>query len=120
MERHLTCIVCPKGCDLVAVLDENGKFVSASGATCKRGLAYAETECTAPTRTVTSTVRVIGGGVLPVKTDAPIPKGLIFDAMKEINAVKAPIDAKIGDVLIEDICGTGVRLVATQNASEIH
>ncbi len=119
MERHLTCIVCPKGCDLVAVLDENGKFVSASGATCKRGLAYAETECTAPTRTVTSTVCVLGGGVLPVKTDAPIPKELIFDAMKEINAVRASSDTKIGDVLIENICGTGVRLVATQHASEV-
>ncbi len=119
MERHLTCIVCPKGCDLIATLDENGKFISASGATCKRGLAYAETECTAPTRTVTSTVSVVGGGVLPVKTDSPIPKELIFEAMKEINAVKAPQETKIGDVLIENICGTKVRLVATQHASEI-
>lgn len=119
MERKLTCIVCPKGCDLVAVLDENGKFVSASGATCKRGLAYAETECTAPTRTVTSTVCVEGGGVLAVKTAAPIPKELIFTAMQEINRVTAPADTKIGDVLIEGICGTDVCLVATQNVSEI-
>ncbi len=119
MERRLTCIVCPKGCDLIATLDENGKFISASGATCKRGLVYAETECTAPTRTVTSTVCVTGGGVLPVKTASPIPKELIFEAMKEINRVTAPRDTKIGDVLIEDLCGTGVALVATQNASEI-
>ena len=119
MERRLTCIVCPKGCELIATLDENGKFIEASGATCKRGIIYAETECTAPTRTVTSTVCVEGGGMLPVKTEAPIPKELVFEAMKEINRVTAPSETKIGDVLIESICETGIRLVATQNASEI-
>lgn len=119
MTKHLTCIVCPMGCDLTVTLDDNGAFLSVEGYTCKRGEAYAKTECTAPTRTVTSTVAVIGGGVLPVKTAAPIPKELIFEAMKEINAVRAPRDTKIGDVLIESICETGVSLVATQHASEI-
>lgn len=116
MTRHLTCIVCPKGCDITVTLDENKKFVSAEGYTCKRGLAYAEAECTAPTRTVTTTVCVAGGGVLPVKTNAPIPKELVFEAMKVINTVVAPANAVIGDVLIEDLLGTGVSLVATANA----
>ena len=116
MTRHLTCIVCPKGCDITVTLDENKKFVSAEGYTCKRGLAYAEAECTAPTRTVTTTVAVAGGGVLPVKTKAPIPKELMFEAMQVINKVVAPVTAVIGDVLIEDILGTGVALVATANA----
>ena len=118
MTKHLTCIVCPMGCDLCVTLDKDGAFVAVDGYTCKRGEAYAKTECTAPTRTVTSTVSVEGGGVLPVKTAAPIPKGLIFEAMKEINRVKASRDTKIGDALIEDLCGTGVALVATQHASE--
>ena len=34
MIRHLTCIVCPKGCDITVTLDENKKFVSAEGYTC--------------------------------------------------------------------------------------
>ena len=116
MTRHLTCIVCPKGCDITVTLDENKKFVSAEGYTCKRGLAYAEAECTAPTSTVTTTVAGVGGGVLPVKTNAPIPKELVFEAMKVINTVVAPANAVIGDVLIEDLLGTGVSLVATANA----
>ena len=58
---------------------------------------------------------VAGGGVLPVKTRGPIPKELIFEAMKTINAVVAPADTVIGDVLIEDLLGTGVALVATAN-----
>ena len=117
MTRHLTCIVCPKGCDITVTLDENKKYVSAEGYTCKRGLAYAEAECTAPTRTVTTTVAVKGGGVLPVKTNAPIPKELVFEAMKVINTVHAPETAVIGDVLVEDLLGTGVALVATANAA---
>ena len=116
MERILTCIVCPKGCELRVTLDEGGKITDVSGYTCKRGLAYAEAECTHPTRTVTSTVRCEGGAVLPVKTSAPIPKELIFAAMKEINSALAKNDAVIGDVIIRDILGTGADVVATADA----
>ena len=107
------------GCDLTVTLDKDGKFLSVDGYTCKRGEAYAKTECTAPTRTVTSTVCVADGGVLPVKTAAPIPKGMIFEVMQAINGVVAPRETKIGDVLVADLCGTGVALVATQHASEV-
>lgn len=118
MERILTCIVCPKGCELRVSLDSDGKITEVSGYTCKRGLAYAEAECTHPTRTVTSTVRTESGAVLPVKTSAPIAKELIFEAMKIINAARAAKDAKIGDVIIADILSTGVDVVATANASD--
>ena len=117
MERILTCIVCPKGCELRVTLD-GGKITEVTGYTCKRGLAYAEAECTHPTRTVTSTVRTEGGAVLPVKTSAPIPKELIFAAMKEINEATAKNEAVIGDVIIADILGTGADVVATSNAAD--
>ena len=119
MTKHLTCIVCPMGCDLAVTLDENGSFLAVEGYTCKRGEAYAKTECTAPTRTVTSTVALEGGGVLPVKTASPIPKGLIFEAMRAIDSIKAPKGTRMGDVLIADLCGTGVALIATRHASEV-
>ena len=117
MIRHLTCIVCPKGCDIEVTLDENKKFVSATGYTCKRGLAYAEAECTAPTRTVTSTVRTEDGGVCAVKTSDTVPKELVFECMKLINSTVAPSDAKIGDVIIEDLLATGVKVVVTGKKS---
>ena len=56
------------------------------------------------------------GGVLAVRTDKPIPKELVFDCMKAINAVKAPKGTKIGTVLITDILGTGANVIASQNA----
>ena len=66
MTRELTCIVCPKGCQITVEFDESKRVLSVNGHTCKRGEEYANTECTAPRRTITTTVAVAGGGVVPV------------------------------------------------------
>ena len=84
MIRELTCIVCPKGCQLKVELDGK-KVVNVEGYTCKRGLAYAESECVAPMRTLTTTAPVEGGGVVPGKTNKPVPKELLFECMAEVN-----------------------------------
>ena len=114
MTRDLTCIVCPKGCQLKVELDGKN-VISVSGYTCKRGLTYAETECTAPMRTLTTTAPVEGGGVVPVKTDRTIPKELLFECMNVINAARVSPDAKLGDVVVENILGTGANVVTTRN-----
>lgn len=113
--RQLTCIVCPRGCALEVTFKEDGTINEVTGYTCKRGLAYAEAECTHPRRTVTSTVRCADGAVVPVKTADTVPKETVFDVMKAINAVTAPNVLHIGDVIIADVCGTGVAVVATAN-----
>lgn len=115
MTRNLTCIVCPRGCDLTVEL-EDGKVLSVTGNACRRGLTYAESECTHPVRTVTSTMACEDGRVVAVKTDKPIPRELVFDCMKQINAKKIPVNTVIGDILIENVCGTDANVVATQNA----
>ena len=114
-ERKLTCIVCPKGCDLTVLFDGDGRIENISGHTCKRGEEYARAECTAPVRTVTTTVRCEDGEVVSVKTSAPIPKKMIFEVMAEINAVIANNSVHIGDIIIENVCNTGVDVVATSN-----
>ena len=114
-ERLLTCIVCPRGCQMKVTLTDEGRVESVEGNFCKRGVTYANDECTNPKRTVTSTVRCKNGGVVPVKTANTIPKELIFEVMAEINRATAPDDVKIGDVIIENVCGTGVSVVATAN-----
>ena len=115
MTRNLTCIVCPKGCQIAVELDENKRVLSVSGHTCKRGEVYANTECTAPRRTITTTVAVEGGGVVPVKTDATVPKELMFECMEQINAARVSPDAMLGTVVIENILGTGANVVTTRN-----
>ena len=114
-KRILTCIGCPLGCTLTAVPAADGFDIS--GYTCKRGLEYAQKELTRPERTVTSTVRVTGGtlGMVSVKTSADIPKGKIFDCVKELQAIDVPAPVAIGQVIIENVAGTGISVVATKN-----
>ena len=113
-KRILTCIGCPLGCAITAVPTAEGFDIS--GYTCKRGLEYAGKELTRPERTVTSTVRVSGGkaNVVSVRTATDIPKDAIFTVMEAINALIVPAPVKIGDVLCENIAGTGVALTATK------
>lgn len=114
-ERNLTCISCPMGCPLTVVM-ENGEVVSVSGNTCKRGDIYARKEVTNPTRIVTSTVRVEGGtaDMVSVKTKEDVPKGKIFDCVKALKGVTVKAPVHIGDVIVSDVAGTGVDIVATK------
>ena len=110
--RELTCIGCPMGCPLIVTM-EAGEVISVTGNTCKRGDVYARKEVTNPTRIVTSTVRVSGGDA--VKTKEDIPKGKIFECVKALKSVEVPAPVHIGDVLVKDVAGTGVDIVATKN-----
>lgn len=115
MIRQLTCVSCPLGCPISVELSDSGEVLSVKGNTCKRGEQYAISECTNPVRVLTTTMKVNGGSlpVVPVKTSAPIPKDKMFDCMKIINAEVVDAPVKMGDVLIRNVCDTGVDIVAT-------
>ena len=115
-ERRLTCIGCPMGCPLVVTMD-GGEVVSVTGNTCKRGEIYGRKEVTNPTRIVTSTVRVSGGSIdmVSVKTKEDIPKGKIFEIVAALKGVTATAPVHIGDVLLQNVAGTGVDIVATKD-----
>jgi len=115
MQRELTCIVCPRGCALRVELDGDNKILKIEGHTCKRGEVYAQNECTNPVRTLTTTVALENGGVLPVKTDKPVPKAMLFACMEEINRVVAKLPISIGDVIVENILGTGCNIICARN-----
>lgn len=121
MIRNLTCISCPIGCPLTVEI-ENGEVISVTGNTCKRGDAYARTECVHPVRSLTSTVKAEGGirPVVSVKSSETIPKEKMLECMEAINkaVVKAPV--KIGDVVVENILNTGADIVATNDLPAIN
>ena len=118
---ELTCISCPLGCPLKVETDSSGKVLKVTGNTCKRGEEYGKKEVTNPTRTVTSTVRLLGGTapVVSVRTQTDIPKEKIFQCMEEIRKAAAEAPVRIGDVILENVAGTGVSGVATANAERI-
>ena len=114
MEMKMVCVACPMGCQLTAQVDGD-QLVGISGQGCGRGVAYARAEVANPARGFHSTLRVQGGDLpmVSVKTAAPVPKNTLMAcaaATREI-IVQAPI--AVGDVLLHDIAGTGVDLVAT-------
>ena len=110
----MICINCPKGCEMdVTVTD--GK-VSVTGNSCPKGETYAKAEVTSPTRMVTGLVRVAGmRKPLPVKTKVAIPKTKIDAVLFALHQATVQLPVKIGDVIIPDVAGTGVDVVATAN-----
>ena len=119
-QKNLTCIGCPLGCQITVEL-ENGEVISVTGNTCKRGDDYARKEVTSPTRIVTSTVKVSGGNapMVSVKTKSDIPKDKIFDCAKALKEVMVQAPIAIGDVVLENVAGTGVDIVATKTVEKI-
>ena len=111
-ERKYTCIICPQGCEITVTLDGE-EIVNIEGNTCQRGKTYVTEELTAPMRTLTTTVMSASGRPVPVRTSATVPKEKLFDCMKEINAVTAPKGVRRGDIIIDNVAGTGVPVVAT-------
>ena len=116
-KRELTCIGCPLGCAITVTL-EGGEVKDVAGFTCKRGKEYARKEVTNPTRIVTSTVRLTGSktgaAVVSCKTAQDIPKGKIFAVAAALKQVAAKAPVEIGDVLLANVAGTGVDIVATK------
>jgi CxxC motif-containing protein len=113
--KIITCVTCPVGCEMT-IESEDKKLISVSGHTCKKGEQYASDEITNPRRVLTSTVTVDFKSaklkLMPVKTDKPIAKDKIFEAMKKINKIKIDMPVKMGDILCSDFTESGINLVA--------
>ena len=100
---------------------KKGILDSVEGEGCKRGKKFAQKEITTPERTLTSTVMVECGDeacLLPVKTAAPIPKKDLAMAMNVIRKARLIGPCQMGDVVISNICGTGVDVVACRSIKE--
>lgn len=113
----LTCIRCPKGCQVTVTL-EGGQVTAVTGNGCPRGDAYARKEVTDPTRVVTTVVPVSGSGVarmVSVKTAGDVPKAKVLDVVRALSGVSMVAPVHIGDVVLADVCGTGVDVVATKD-----
>ena len=79
--RELTCIGCPMGCQLTAVL-EDGQVTRVTGNTCPRG---------------------------------DVPKERVLDVARALCRVHLTAPVAAGDVVIPDVLGTGVDVVATRS-----
>jgi CxxC motif-containing protein len=116
------CKVCPIGCQLIITenpLDPSGYTVE--GNSCNRGKDFAIDEITKPSRVVTGKVILRNGpmGHLPVKTTGVIPKNKVEECLKIINSTEVSAPVNKGDVIIKNILGLGVDVVAQRKVKRI-
>ncbi len=112
---EIVCINCPVGCRL-KVKVENGAVTEVVGNACKRGETYARQECVAPMRMITAVIPVAGSKTpLSVKTREPIAKELVFACMEALSKVQLNAPIEVGSVVLGDVLGTGVDIIATKS-----
>ncbi len=116
-ERSLVCISCPIGCRLTVVEDPPGT-IAVSGNKCARGEVYGREEMLSPKRVVTATVLTDSSTMrrLPVKTTAPLAKELIPGLLSGLYRMRVPLPVRCGQVILHDLEGSGIDLVATRSA----
>jgi CxxC motif-containing protein len=114
--KKLICVSCPKGCTLEVTVD--GKtLVKVNGESCKRGVDYAAREISDPRRMIASTVRVKNGfhPLVPVYSLQPVPKPMIQAVLKELRKVELKAPVEQGSIVLENVLGTGVDIVASRD-----
>ncbi|MFH1478731.1 MAG: DUF1667 domain-containing protein [Candidatus Omnitrophota bacterium] len=118
MIKNLTCIECPIGCSLKVGI-ENCKVVKVEGNKCPKGEPYAISEIEAPVRILTTSVRAKGLSIkmMPVRTDKPIPKAKLMEAMKEIKKIVIKTPLSCGDIIVKGFMGLDIDLVATRDSA---
>lgn len=113
--RSMVCISCPIGCRLTVTLA--GDSVTVEGNKCPRGEVYGTEEMLSPRRVVTATVAT-GMAMfprLPVRTTGALPKEHIDALLNSAYKLTVPPPITKGQVIIEDIEGTGIDLVSSRD-----
>ena len=117
--KKLTCIVCPKGCDLEIEIKNDEYLVQ--GNMCNRGKLYAINEMTNPMRSITTTIKTKYKTAprLPVRTDKEIEVKAIFSFMHVLNEIELDHPVHTGEVVVENVLNTGVNMIATSDLYEL-
>lgn len=114
-ELDLICICCPKGCHLNLTVDESNLLTEVNGHWCKEGKEFAEREYRNPVRVLTATILTEAQKrrTLPVRTNKPIHKGKLLEAMSILAEVRIKPPVKMGQTIVLNILNTGADVIAT-------
>ena len=113
------CKVCPIGCELIITENKsNPSGFTVEGNSCNRGRDFGIKEIIEPSRVLTGRVLLKHGAMsrLPVKTTGVVPKDKVDECMKIFNSTEATAPIKKGDIIIKNILGLGVDVIAARKA----
>lgn len=118
--REIVCIVCPNGCRMKVSVNEENKVTLVENALCTRGEAYAKDEIQSPKRSLTSTIRVVGGNfpLVSIRSDRPIPKAKLKEALIVLRKLELTAPIRYHQVIIKDLLGTGANIITTKEVLE--
>ncbi|HUT08529.1 MAG TPA: DUF1667 domain-containing protein [Candidatus Latescibacteria bacterium] len=112
---RLTCVLCPAGCELEVRRDDSTE-VEVSGNQCDKGIPFAVEEILHPKRNLATSVPVRGTSskMVSVRLSGPVPREMIFPILAEIARLRPEAPVNRGQVLIANVLGTGVDVIATR------
>lgn len=116
-EVNIICVGCPLGCAATLTIGEDGKLAALTGCKCKAGQKYVVNEYKKPVRVLTGTILTQDSAqpLLPVRTATPILKEKLLAGMKVLAETRVRPPVRIGDVIISNLLGTRVSVVATSD-----
>ncbi len=112
---RLTCVLCPVGCELEVRKDGDGEL-DVQGNQCDKGVPFAVEEILRPKRNLATSVpiRNTAAKMVSVRLSDRVPREMIFPILAEIAKLRPEVPVRRGQVLITDVLGTGVDVIATR------
>jgi CxxC motif-containing protein len=112
---RLTCVLCPVGCELEVAKDAAGEL-EVQGNQCDKGIPFAVEEILRPKRNLATSVPVKGTAakMVSVRLSGPVARDLIFPILAEIDKLRPEAPVRRGQLLIANILGAGVDVIATR------
>ncbi|WBW98518.1 DUF1667 domain-containing protein [Oceanirhabdus sp. W0125-5] len=106
------CKRCTMGCEL-KVNESNGN-ISVEGNLCKKGAAYGKEEILKEERVLTFKLPIKNGyfNKIHVKTSCEISKELWEKVYELVYSLELEAPIEVGEVILENILGTGIKLVS--------
>jgi len=119
-QREFICVTCPVGCSIQAEVDGD-VLIALQGQACQRGEAFVREELTAPRRMLTTTVRVTGGRLplVPVRSNVPVPKALMFEIARALREVELTAPVADHETVLADALGSGVDIVTSRGMEAV-
>lgn len=113
--REIVCIVCPNGCRIRC--ESVAGELQCTGQKCKRGVEYVKAELTRPMRSLTTSVKTVfpDSPVVSVRTSGEIEKAKLREVIDSLANVTVQRRIRVGDVVVPNVCGTGVNVICTSN-----
>jgi CxxC motif-containing protein len=113
---RLTCVLCPAGCELEVARDA-ADDLQVAGNQCDKGIPFALEEVLRPKRNLATSVPIAGTAarMVSVRLTGPVPRELVFPILAEIARLRPQAPVRRGQVLIADVLGSGVDVIATRH-----